>query len=49
VQLFRIVPVPSAGNGHGPEAEGVRGAWQRAADPGGGVGRQLVRMAGSLV
>jgi len=49
LQLLRVVSVSPAGDGYGPEAEGVRGAWQRAADPGSGVGGQLVRVERSLV
>jgi len=42
MQLFRVVSVPQAGDGHGPKAKGVRGPWKRTTDPRSGVGGKLV-------
>jgi len=46
MQLFRVVSIPQAGDGHGPKAKGVRGPRKRTTDPRSGVGRKLVRVAG---
>lgn len=40
--LFWVISIPSAGDGHGPQAKGIRGPCLRATDTGDGVDRQLV-------